>query len=77
MGARRSQPKQSLAEEIRNLPSQPPSPANVLFRESLQCKQRVQSAEILVAAIQDSSSTHPDEPRGGLPVLPDMQPPLV
>lgn len=78
MGVRRSQHGNSLAAEIRNLPSQPASPANVLFRESLQCKQRVQSAQILVAAIQDSSSKYPDDGRsGGLPVLPDMQPPLV
>lgn len=77
MGARRSQPCTSLAEEIRNLPSQAPSPANVLFRESIQCKQRVLAATFLVVAIHDSSRKDPEERSGALPLLAAMQPPLL
>ena len=78
MRAQLSKQARKLAEEIRNLPSQPPSSSNALFLESIQCKQTVLAATALVEALHDAYPNYRDnDVREALPILLDLQPPLI
>lgn len=78
MHAQPSKQARKLAEEIRSLPSRPHSPANTLFLESIQCKQTLLAATDLVAALYDAYPNYRDnDAPEALPILLDMQPPLI
>ena len=78
MRAQLSTQARKLAEEIRSLPSRPHSPANALFLESIQCKQTLLAAMSIVDALNATFRAYRNSDLyEALPILPDVQPPLI